>query len=111
MQFGLKEMSISKIQHVFAHYPQIEQAILFGSRAKGNFKTGSDIDLALKGVELTLTVINKLSNEIDDLLLPYSFDLISYSQVNNPELLEHIKRVGIIFYSSEKLNDSHNDKT
>jgi len=97
MRFGLKEKTIDNIHQVLIRYPQVEQAIIFGSRAKGNFKTGSDIDLALKG-QLSLTTINKLSNEIDDLLLPYTFDLISLSGINNSELLDHIKRVGVVFY-------------
>jgi len=98
LRYGLKENIIDKIQEILGLYPQIEQAIIFGSRAMGNFKNGSDIDLVLKGSDINLTVINKLSNEIDDLLLPYSFDLISFSSITNPELLDHIKRVGIIFY-------------
>jgi len=105
MQFGLEENTIAKIHQVLALHPQIEQAIIFGSRAKGNFKTGSDIDLALKGVEITLTLINKLSNEIDDLLLPYSFDIILFSKINNPELIEHIKRVGIVFYKHKNISN------
>jgi len=98
LQYGLKKNIIDKIQEIFALHPQIEQAVIFGSRAIGNYKNGSDIDLALKGSDINSTVINKLSNEIDDLLLPYSFDLISFSSITNPDLLDHIKRVGIIFY-------------
>ena len=98
MRFGLEEKTIEKIHQLLALYPNVEKAIIFGSRAKGNFKTGSDIDLALIGTGITLADINKLSIHIDDLLLPYSFDLISYSGINNPELKEHIKRVVLIFY-------------
>jgi len=94
MKYGLEENTISKIHEVFARYPQIEQVIIFGSRAKGNFKSGSDVDLALKGRHLNLKTINQISNDIDDLLLPYMFDLIAYSSINNPELLEHIERIG-----------------
>ena len=102
MLFGLEEKTIEKIHQVLALCPNVEKAIIFGSRAKGNFKTGSDIDLALKGTGITLKVINQISLKIDDLLLPYSFDLISYSAINNPELKEHIKRVGILFYRATK---------
>lgn len=106
MQFGLEEKVIDKVNQVLSLHPRVEQAVIFGSRAKGNFKIGSDIDLALKGVGITLTVINQLSNEIDDLLLPYSFDLISFSEISNSELLEHINRVGIVFYKQENIPHS-----
>jgi predicted nucleotidyltransferase len=98
MNFGLKEETILKIISVFERFPQIEKAILYGSRAKGNFKEGSDIDLTLIGENLDLTLINKIETEIDDLLLPYTFDISIYHQLDNPELINHIKRVGKTFY-------------
>lgn len=101
MQFGLKEKDIEQIKDVFAKYPQIEKVTLYGSRAKGNFKNGSDIDLTLKGNGLNLLIINKISLELDDLLLPYSFDLSVFKQISNPELVEYIGKVGIIFYDSD----------
>ena len=98
MKFGLTEETISKINNIFAKYPQIKEAILYGSRAKGNFKNGSDIDLALKGEELNFSLINQINLEIDDLLLPYSFDISILGQISNPDLLDHIKRRGVVFY-------------
>ena len=101
-RFGLNEKIIRQICGVFAHYPQVEKAILYGSRAKGNYKTGSDIDLTLcGGADLTLGILYKIMDEIDELLLPYTFDLSIYSQVNDPELIEHIKRVGVTFYEAQ----------
>lgn len=100
MKFGLKNEIIEKINKVFAQYPQVEEAILYGSRAKGNFKNGSDIDLALKGDKLTLSLANKISLKIDDLLLPYSFDISVYSLIDNPDVIDHIKRNGVVFYSA-----------
>ena len=97
LKFGLDKKTIAKIQQVFEKYPQIEEVIIFGSRAKGNYKTGSDVDLALKGSALNLKIINRINNELDDLLLPYTFDLIDLSSISNTELLEHIKRVGKSF--------------
>jgi uncharacterized protein len=98
MPFGLTLTTITKIQNVFHAYPQIEQAILYGSRAKGNFKSGSDIDLSLTGDALELSIVNKLRNSLDDLLLPYTFDISVFSQIKDPELIEHIHRVGVVFY-------------
>jgi predicted nucleotidyltransferase len=98
MKFGLKEQTINKIIKVFQSFPEIEQVILYGSRAKGTNKPGSDIDLTIKGKNLNLQLINKIDLELDDLLLPYTFDLSIYNQIDNNELLEHIKRVGKDFY-------------
>jgi len=83
-------------------YPEVEQVILYGSRAKSTYKTDSDIDLTLKGSDLNLTVINNISNEIDDLLLPYSFDISIFSQISNATLVDHINRVGIVSYEPQK---------
>lgn len=99
MQFGLKEEVVNKILHVFSSFPQIEEAILYGSRAKGNYKPGSDIDITIKGEKLTLKELNKISLDLDDLLLPYSFDLSIYHHIKNPDLIGHIERIGKIIYS------------
>lgn len=101
MRFGLKEETIAKINSVFAQYPRIEKIVLYGSRAKGNFKNGSDIDLTVSGKELDLSLINKISSELDDLLLPYTIDVSLYDQISNPDLIEHIKRVGTVFYEKD----------
>ena len=98
MKFGLKENTIKQINDIFTKYPAVERAILYGSRAKGNFKNGSDIDLTLLGDNLKLSVIYKIENEIDDLLLPYTFDISIYNQISNDALIEHINRVGVVFY-------------
>jgi len=99
MIYGLKETVVKKIQQVFSGYPEVHNAILYGSRAIGNYKPGSDIDLTLEGSALTLKQLNAIANELDDLLLPYELDLSIYHQIDNPDLLEHIKRVGVAFYT------------
>lgn len=98
MRFGLKEKSIEQIIECLRTFPEITEAIIYGSRAKGNYKIDSDIDLTIKGPELSLSIQFKLANKLDDLLLPYQFDLSVYHQINNPDLIEHIKRVGQTFY-------------
>lgn len=85
MKYGLNEQIIKQINSVFAHYPEVEQVILYGSRAKGTYKNGSDIDLTLKGNSLDLAIINKISSDIDDLLLPYSVDISIFSQISNAD--------------------------
>lgn len=104
MEYGLKENVIQRIQSVLANFPEIEEAILYGSRAKGNYKNGSDIDLTLKGKQLTLTILGKVDEQLDDLLLPYTFDLSIYHQINSPELLDHMNRVGKLFFYKKPEN-------
>ena len=102
--FGLKQTTIEKINSVFANYSTIEQAILYGSRAKGCYRQGSDIDLTLKGHELTYDQLVKIATDIDDLLLPYKVDLSLYKQISNPDLIAHIYRVGQPFnYRFDKI--------
>ncbi len=99
MKYGLKETTIEKITAVLARYPQVEEAILYGSRAMGNYKTDSDIDLTLcGGADLTLKVLYRIMNEIDDLLLPYTFDLSIFNDISDADVVEHIQRVGVTFY-------------
>ena len=104
MRFGLKEKVIQQIQDVFAAFPEVDEAVLYGSWAKGNYRTGSDIDFTLKGGNMSLSVLNKISSQLDDLLLPYKFDLSIYRSIDNPALVDHINRVGVSFYRAEDVN-------
>ena len=97
--FGLKDFQIESIQQCFANFPKIEQVIVYGSRAKGNFKTGSDIDLTILADEFDYSELLKLENQLDDLLLPYKIDLSLKKHIDNPDLIAHIERVGLVFYN------------
>lgn len=102
MKFGLQETTIEKICSVLVRHPQIEKALLYGSRAKGNYKNGSDIDLTLVGgPDLTMKVQYRIMDEIDDLLLPYTFDLSIFNHISDPDVVDHIQRVGVTFYEKE----------
>jgi predicted nucleotidyltransferase len=99
LRFGLKESTIEKIQGVLARYPQVEKAVLYGSRAKGTYRNGSDIDLTLSGEPgLTLEALHRIMHELDELLLPYTIDLSLFKDIGDPEVVEHIRRVGVVFY-------------
>lgn len=98
MIFGLKKNIYNKILKIFKVCPEIEEVIIYGSRAKGNSKNCSDIDLTLKGQNLSLDCLNKVNHQLDDLLLPYLIELSIYDQIDNYDLIEHIDRVGKIFY-------------
>jgi type I restriction enzyme S subunit len=98
MKYGLTETTVENICAVFARFPEIEKAILYGSRAKGNFKPGSDIDLTLCGEALTSDLRSTIASALDDLLLPYTIDLSIFNEINHAKLREHIERVGVLFY-------------
>jgi predicted nucleotidyltransferase len=95
---GLPLHAVSKMRAVFAAHPSVDRAVLFGSRAKGNYKNGSDIDLALFG-PLDHSEMGAIAWELDDLLLPWEIDLLLYDKIENADLREHIDRVGRLFYS------------
>ena len=94
---GLDAEELSQLQALYSCYPEIRKVILFGSRAKGTARKNSDIDLAVDGIENPLA-IESLSMELDELPLPYRFDLQTMSTIKNQSLLEHIERVGIVIY-------------
>ena len=98
MKYGLSESTVEKISAVFSGSPAIERAVLYGSRAKGNFKPGSDIDLTLYGASLTPRLCATIAETLDDLLLPYEIDLSLFDRLDSLELREHIARVGVVFY-------------
>lgn len=98
MRYGLNSNHVNAINRVFKGYPEVEKAILYGSRAKGNYHNGSDIDLTLTGKNLTVSKQFSMAVKLDDLLLPHKIDLSIYHKIDNQELIDHINRVGVIFY-------------
>ena len=100
MRYGIKEEYWLKLSGVFANYPQIERVILYGSRVKGTYKPFSDIDITLVGESLTHRNLLQIMNDIDDLLLPYMFDISIFHDLRNEELIEHINRRGAEIYRS-----------
>lgn len=98
---GLQAGQREAIRHVLRDFSQVTAARLYGSRAMGRYRSGSDIDLTLMG-DIDLKTLNRISLALDDLMLPYEIDLSVWSQIDNPKLRDHIERVGILFYSREK---------
>lgn len=94
---GLSEKDIESIQETLRKYPKITEAILYGSRAMGNYRPGSDIDLTLSGADLSHQDLLDIELALDDLLLPYKIDLSLLHQLDNPQLIKHIARVGKSF--------------
>ena len=104
MKYGLSDSTVGKICAIFSEFPGIERAILYGSRAKGNFKQGSDIDLTLQGASLTLRLCATIAETLDELMLPYEIDLSLFDSLDSLELREHIARVGVVFYQRPESN-------
>ena len=101
MKYGLPDHTVAQICAVLAQYPQVDRAVLYGSRAKGNFKPGSDIDLTLCGADRTQKLCSSMAEALDDLLLPYSIDLSVFADLKHPELEAHIQRVGVVFFERD----------
>ncbi len=106
MKFGLEKETITSMHSIFQQYSNLEEVILYGSRAKGNYKRGSDIDISLKGDKLTFSDLLKIEGELDDLLLPYKIDISLFRQIKDQEVLAHIESVGNVFFP---LDTTYND--
>ena len=100
--YGLSPKTIKDIKSVFKKLPEIDKVILYGSRAKGNYKEGSDIDITLIGSGLNLKTIYKLEDKLDELYLPYIFDISIFNQIDNVNLIKDILLEGKTIYLKDK---------
>lgn len=99
MPYGLKDNELEKLSSLFATNQKVEKVILYGSRAKGTYRPFSDVDITLVGNTLTHDDLTRVILAIDDLLLPYQFDISIYNTLKNQDLIDHITRRGITIYS------------
>lgn len=102
MRFGLDDQTIRKFNSVFSEFPEIEEVVIYGSRAMGNYREGSDIDITLKGDKVDDEIRSKVHWLIDDLNSPYLVDLSIFSKLDSDSLIDHINRVGETFYQNSK---------
>lgn len=98
---GLPRNAVADLRAALRAEPRIECAILYGSRAKGNYRLGSDLDLCLVAPDMHLADLWALDERIDDLLLPWKVDLQLQHLIDNPDLIAHIERVGRLFYAGK----------
>ncbi|MGM0580854.1 MAG: nucleotidyltransferase domain-containing protein [Bacteroidota bacterium] len=108
MSFGLPESLIENITNILQNHSEVEVALIYGSRAKGNYREGSDIDMVLMGEQLNETIRDQIFWEIDELNSPYTLDLSIYHQITSQELIQHIDRVGKALYQRE--NKAHSNE-
>ena len=93
---------MSHILEAVRGFPEVSELVLFGSRAKGNYKAGSDVDLAIKGAAVSYDTAVRLADVLnEEKPLPYFFDVVHYEAITEPRLLEHIDRVGVVLYSKK----------
>jgi predicted nucleotidyltransferase len=98
--YGLSDRTLSALDSIFQKYPGVRQAVLYGSRAKGKYRQGSDIDLSLKTDDtFTRTDFLRIAGDFDDSDIPNFVDVLIYDKLSNPDLKAHIDRVGKILYS------------
>jgi len=101
MKYGLSERTLSTLDSIFRKYPGIKEVILYGSRAKGNYRGGSDIDLSIKaGSEFTFAELLRIAGDFDDSDMPYLVDVSIYEDLSNPDLKAHIDRVGKVLFKA-----------
>ncbi len=98
MKYGLDDKYFDKLISVFPRHPEVESVILYGSRAKGNYKPFSDIDITLKGKTLTRQLLGRIFTEIDDLLLPFFLDISIYSKLTDKGFIEAIDKTWVEIY-------------
>ncbi|MEO1766432.1 nucleotidyltransferase domain-containing protein [Thiobacter aerophilum] len=96
--FGLSRETIEVIRRILATEPAVERAVIFGSRAKGTQRPGSDIDLVLFGKGLDLDALGRLAARLDESSIPYQVDLCLFDMIDHDDLRAHIARVGKVFY-------------
>ncbi|TVQ75046.1 MAG: nucleotidyltransferase domain-containing protein [Chromatiaceae bacterium] len=100
-RFGLTEDDLEKLYNVFERHPQVREVIIYGSRAKGTHRPGSDIDLTIVG-DVDWQAFNQLELDLDDLLLPYKIDLSLHEHIDHADLKAHIERVGQTLFCAEQ---------
>lgn len=99
VEFGLPVHMLERLRQVLQRHPAVARAVVYGSRAKGNFRAGSDIDLVLDAPTLSWSEFLCIEQEIDDLLLPYQVDLSRWADIEDGPLQDHITRVGRVLWA------------
>ena len=106
--FGLTDIKLAKLNSVFHRYNAIDQVLIYGSRAMGTHAPFSDVDIVLVGLDITTKTLTKIIFDIEDLFFPYDFDVSILAKINNPDVINHINRVGKVLYNRAEYINSDN---
>lgn len=99
MQFGVSDRDIEYIKEIIKAFHEVDAAMIFGSRAMGNYKKGSDIDIALVGEKVNFDILAKIKDLLqEESPMPYFFDIVDLTHCNSPDLKKHIEHYGTILY-------------
>ena len=101
--FGLSEKHLKTINEIFSKYTGIQKVLVYGSRAMGTYRPGSDIDMTIIG-DISTRELFKIINDFDDSMLPYLTDISIFSKLKNPGLIEHINTFGKVIYPQDCIN-------
>ena len=105
MKFGLREEDLNYIVNKISEYDEIVKASIFGSRAMGNHKPGSDVDIAIYGEKVDFNTVSSLHAKLEDEgPLPYFIDIVDYTHLNHKELKEHIDKFGVVIFERKKVH-------
>ena len=96
--YGLSDKEFDEMTAIFGKFKNLEKVILYGSRAKGNYKKFSDVDITLEGDNLTLADLFQIQDLLYESDLPYMYDVSIFSKITNPDLIDHIRRRGIVIW-------------
>lgn len=100
---GISDKTYQMLLDTFSKFPEIKEILIFGSRAKGNYRNGSDIDLAVKGEKVEPDLIFRLKSLFNSRLsIPYKVDVVGYDYLEHQELKEHVDRIGKVIYNGHK---------
>lgn len=108
MKFGLRAEDIKQLRDIIFSFPEVHQAIIFGSRAMGNYKNGSDVDIALKGKNITHEIVTEIKYRLNEgTTMPYFFDVVDYDELQNEELIIHINQFGRVLFTTRPSLQKH----
>lgn len=98
----INDKLLKTLYDIFGKYSEIEKVILFGSRARGDNKANSDVDLCIFGEKLTHLVYAKVTMDINEINTPLSFDILNFNELNKKELIDNILKEGVEIYNGKK---------
>ncbi len=105
MKYGLSEKQLKEMKRIFSHYPEIEEAILFGSRAMETHKEASDVDISITGRQADFSLAASLKDHFEEeTYLPFFFDVVVYENIQSEDLKQHIQDKGVVLYRRGTLN-------